>query len=401
VAILKALAVKEDQARKNLGSVDGVLGVYTQEAEERRIREAMEAGESPEAAVEPKGNEAQTAADFSVFFDDLSSDYKPLRESKPLLRLIDDDVLYVKMGLELLDDNAPDEGRSSVTGLHIDEEQKFVQFVPPQDLGQRLSFVPREAIQREDLGGGKKGAKLLRMSADRSAVMDSIEQALEKKDAWPDLHLLWERHPAVEWLTDRLLVVLGRNEAPVVALSSLSSTDCVFVFQSILSNGRGRPIFVDWFGIPVRRRQREKGEELEELLDSWDWHKELPNPGTVSESRLAMLQQLIPLAVDGAREWMGRERLRVLEETRPCMAEEHNRLEKWLAKKEAAVREKYDGKARRARRSVSPHEEDLIRREIDDGKRIFEHHAGELQRMLTPERTPYLRLAAVFCAQDR
>ena len=55
-------------------------------------------------------------------------------------------------------------------------------------------------------------------------------------------------HPFVDWLVDKVLVAVGRNEALVMATDVEQPTFCV---QGMYSNGRGQPQLVEWLAITV------------------------------------------------------------------------------------------------------------------------------------------------------
>ncbi|MEK8145143.1 hypothetical protein NKH18_38370 [Streptomyces sp. M10(2022)] len=60
-------------------------------------------------------------------------------------------------------------------------------------------------------------AKRMILSFDRSLAQDKLTEAREATDTiWPTVSYLSDIHPVVEWLTDKLLVQFGRQEAPVI-----------------------------------------------------------------------------------------------------------------------------------------------------------------------------------------
>src|ERR1019366_3022872 len=58
----------------------------------------------------------------------------------------------------------------------------------------------------------------LHLTSDTKLVQEEIRKARSGERLWPHIHLLWDLHPAVEWLNYKLLVNFDCAQAPVITL---------------------------------------------------------------------------------------------------------------------------------------------------------------------------------------
>ena len=76
---------------------------------------------------------------------------------------------------------------------------------------------------------------------------DSIRRSrLGTEDGWPRLQYLWDVHPIVDWLADRVSSVFGRGSAPVCRLQRLQADEAAFVFNGLVPNLKGHPLVDEW-----------------------------------------------------------------------------------------------------------------------------------------------------------
>ena len=223
--------------------------------------------------------------------------------------------------------------------------------------------------------------------------MDAIESSRKEEAQWPAVHLLWELHPAVQWLTDKVLVRYQRHEAPVIATDRLSADEAIFLFQGLLSNRAGRPVIAEWFGVPVRRGKLGSGVlALGAVLDCSGFRHELPNPGTARS--IERLAESLATVVSAAREHLlGRRTARGRELADP-LREHIRKLERWRDRSLADVEKEEAGLRERGQLGpLNRHKLDQRRREVD---RLWADTERWVKMSLTTEEKPYVRLAAVF-----
>ncbi len=66
------------------------------------------------------------------------------------------------------------------------------------------------------------------------------------KTAWPEIAFLSDVHPMVDWLVDKVLIRLGRQQAPVLPADVAGP---VFLVQGVYCNRLGQPTVVDWMAV--------------------------------------------------------------------------------------------------------------------------------------------------------
>ena len=95
--------------------------------------------------------------------------------------------------------------------LSADPESGLLSFVPPSDLVHRLKALPPEYVREQGL------RDRLKVTFNRRLADSSLTRArASATSSWPDISLLTDLHPVMEWLTDKVLVRLDRQEAPVL-----------------------------------------------------------------------------------------------------------------------------------------------------------------------------------------
>src|SRR6185503_16569150 len=87
----------------------------------------------------------------------------------------------------------------------FDRDRQLVTVTLNADLRRAFRNLPPEALPDD----GR-----LHFTTDRQRVKDAIRRSRAEEQRWPDVHLLWDLHPVMEWLTFKLLVTFQRSQAP-------------------------------------------------------------------------------------------------------------------------------------------------------------------------------------------
>ncbi|BAU86064.1 helicase [Streptomyces laurentii] len=283
-------------------------------------RTMSEFGTGP-ALVEPEadapGSDEGFAADFDADFDfDLDlDDYGSDAPEEPAptqdgpdsatedsdiptvdeLRLFDaaperNRLLYVRTGLEEL---------AKLESLHLDTA--FVgtdlSFDTPEDLADRLDVLPPGYLRDQNI------ARRMKLTFSRRDAADSLKRAREDSNSsslWPDAHYVGELHPVVEWITDKVLVHVGRQQAQVLQVDPRYAPKPVVLTQGVWSNAEGRPTLVTWLAIDRLDGPEPRVRELTpELLADLGIGPDMPDhysPGVLED-----LRPLVPKAVAETR----------------------------------------------------------------------------------------------------
>ncbi|MFB7426062.1 DEAD/DEAH box helicase [Streptomyces hydrogenans] len=248
--VAERLLEREDEAHRSLGTAEAVSGLYRAEAEEKSLIQDLLKGRTVDESLQHTAEEAGGADDFLADFfaqvDDVSdepsaetpasdgSSAAPPKAHVP--RLFTTTREFVD---EAVREVFPDAQQS--LGMDRDPENGLISFKPPVDLVHRLKALPPD-YRREQRLSERLLVTLNRKLADRALV-----RARESgTSSWPEISLLTDLHPVVEWLTDKVLVKLGRQEAPVITADVEAP---VYLVQGIYSNALGRPTVVKWMAV--------------------------------------------------------------------------------------------------------------------------------------------------------
>ncbi|MEW2030235.1 DEAD/DEAH box helicase [Streptomyces roseifaciens] len=155
------------------------------------------------------------------------------------LRLFTDRRDYVLTGLEELADLESFRLDTTVDGTDLS-------FDTPEDLADRLDVLPPGYLRDHGI------TRRMKLTFSTKDAADSLKRAREDADSpslWPDAHYVGELHPVLEWITDKVLVQLGRQQAPVLQVDRTRVPEPVFLTQGVWSNQDGRPTVVAFLAV--------------------------------------------------------------------------------------------------------------------------------------------------------
>jgi hypothetical protein len=230
------------------------------------------------------------------------------------------------------------------------------------------------------------------------AIAEARRRAKEGESSWPKEQLLWELHPVMQWLLDKVMCRFQRHEAPVIVASKLGKGRAAYLFHGVLSNKRSQPVIVVWFAIQLRPGQPLEVGAFEKLLAETDFKQGLANTG--QESKLTgMVKEKLTEAVTAAMQYMrvrGEARLVRLEER---VGEDRGRFDVWLQRSlQQIAKDRTHYLA--AYKGVVPRN---LQERLQSRKRSVEDRKQQRERWLTDTftvvGTAYLKLAAVFVGE--
>lgn len=378
--ILDLLIEKEKEAHKTLGDVAWLLKLHDAEREEVHIARGIEAGEAPEIVLQP----AAAEDDFlSILLGGEAGDAAQTTSDPSLYA---DDVTYCRDALQLLAAT-----RGDLLVEYHDHLQGFT-LHPPVDLAHRLSYLPPELLQQT-----QGASPVLKLTADRQRVMDSLEAARRKKGDWPEWQLLWEQHPVCEWLDDALVAAFERHEAPVLQVQKgIGPDETVFLLQGQLTNQRGQPLVVEWFGVSCRGDAAHAIRPLASLIADTGLDRPQANPGRpLGDPARDHLRSLLSIAVEracGHMESVRKDRAAALS---PGLRQNLARLGKWHQRRHEQIAAERDGYERQGKAIPAPTRKRLEQEAgyVDEIKK--ERHQWLTEGVATNP-NPYIRVAAVL-----
>jgi hypothetical protein len=233
-AVAEKLLLREEAAHHSLGTVAPVIGLYDAKAEEDRLVKDLFAGRTVEESYDT-GVEIDVLAGLmaEVGMTPVTADVQRARVPK----LFDSTRDFVDAALQELYDDRPDDA------IDLRREDDLLTFLAPDDLVHRLSDLPKSY-----LGAHREGDHLrLKVTFDRKLAQRKLDQARESKTPmWPEIAFLSDVHPIVDWLVDKVLIRLGRQQAPVL---TADVTEPVFLVQGVYANRLGQPTVVQWMAV--------------------------------------------------------------------------------------------------------------------------------------------------------
>jgi ERCC4-related helicase len=384
LAILVRLVVKEEMAHKNLGDAATILRLYDARQEEEYVEAGLSAGRKPEQIL-PDQVEDQGFLDLL-----LGSEAVPPAEDcrGQMTTLYGDDLAFVKAAFDEIKAAEPD---FPLPDIH--PTLPSLTFTAPDDLWHRCQYLPQESLP--------KGREFL-LTTDRVRVQKAIAEARKRskegESSWPKEQLLWELHPVMQWLLDKVTCRFQRHEAPLVMAPKLGKGRAAYLFQGVLSNKRSQPVVVEWFAVHLRPGHGLSVGRFEELLAETGFEQGVANTGQTSRLAGAVRARLTD-AVQAATKHILRLGAERSERLRQRVEDDRQRFEGWLKRSlQQIIKDRTHYLA--AYKGVIPRN---LQERLQGRKRSVEDRKQQRERWLTDTfmvvGTPYLKLAAVFVGE--
>lgn len=386
--ILQLLEQKDAEAQKNIGDPTAFYGVYDEREEERITAQAIEDGLTPEQlekrVAERKRKQNDTARPdlMAILFGGTqgSTIAATGARKRQMPSLFADDMTFVRQAIDGLRGDTRVEAR-------FDAERNILELTVDDSVRHAFKNLPSDALPES----GE-----IWLTTDRQRVTAAIRACRSEDRKWPDVHLLWDLHPFMEWMGHRLLVAFQRREAPVVVLPGpFEPGEALFLFQGEIPNLKGHPAVHAWFATQYSQGQYVATLSLQQFLERTGFGKKaLANPAAAPN--LIPLQSLLPDAVARARSYMSDKRKSFQEFHGPALSTHLEKLKRLKERQTGQLDLDFpDGEALRGVRRAKKEERG---REID---RVFDEHVTWVRETMTVEDRPFLRVAALFLAVDR
>ncbi|MFF3275209.1 SNF2-related protein [Streptomyces chrestomyceticus] len=293
--VAEKLLRREEEAHKLDGTAEAVSGFYRAEEEERRLIRELVRGGTVEDFLETAPADDTALADLFGQVDTITEQELPARAE--LISLFEDDTAdFVSTALE----EVYQERAEDLIGLASGTDTKggaYFSLSPAMapDLLHRLKALPPSYLKEQRV------AERMLVTFDRALAQRKLTEARDSSTSmWPEVSFLTDIHPVVEWLTDKVLVEFGRQEAPVITTPHVDGP--VFLVQGIHSNALGRPTVVRWMAVSGLGVDGTGAPEVCPMADALREAKVGPRLArTGGPGDLDRLQALVPAAVAAAR----------------------------------------------------------------------------------------------------
>ena len=299
--VLTRLLQKEDEAHKALGDAASLMGQYSVEKEEEAIKRVLAGQADLDDVVKDATAIAQTGDPLAAMFaklDAAAAQQPPAVVGAPSgTGLYAQPVDFLREALTAA--FVTPEAKPSANGVSWQEhpDEHLVEFVPPRDLQQRLESLPQGYLT------DRRVLERLLLATDKPKGMQLLEAALtdDSGSSWPEAHYLAPLHPVLDWVADRALASLNRNQVYVVRGAVDAPT---MLLVGTLTNRRGQTVAASWVKVAFPAPETpsfalaEVVESPRELFESVGFGQQLVNPGPAA--KLEALSPLVAHAVETA-----------------------------------------------------------------------------------------------------
>ena len=380
--ILELLITKDEQAVRNIGDPSALMGVYDMEEEENITAAAIEAGADADDFEKLLAKAPKDPLGLLMGDEAIPKGEAVAGAERRMPSLFTDDYSYFREAIEYLK-------RSQPLQAEFDDAVQTVNFAVPltmkRELEQRFRFLPREIWP-------ESGEFIL--SANRSRIMEEISRTRKEEDKWPKIHLLWDLHPLMRWLNDKLLAVFGRQQAPVLTLpGKLKQGEIIFILYGIIPNRKSQPLIASCMGVRFLEGQFTSVLELSECLAQTELdRRKYPNQNKPFDNEY--LKKLLPGAIAKGEEYMHACRQAFEAAINVKLNEQDKELDRLKQKQYRQLELDF---AEAAPKSRTLDKKQQKQREID---RVFDDYWSWIENSLLTEDVPYIRVVAVLKGED-
>lgn len=376
--ILEILIKKDEQAQKNINDPSAFNEVYDIADEERITAKAIEKNMKPDEfnkELETKIN----PLDILLGEIDMPKGESSERKITKPLTLYKDDFEYVKTAIEFI------KIKEDMQATY-NNDSKRIEITATDDLKNRFKFLPKE-IWPED------GFFIL--STNINVIKDEIKRSRKDEKSWPRIQYLWEQHPVVSWINDKVLATFRRNQAPVLYLpDQLEEKQIVFIISALIPNRMSHPLLHYWLAISFKNNIFESIVPFEILQKKIGLGMEkLPNTGYKIDTE--DLKTLLPSAIEETKKWMTKKWEGFEDDINNKLNDYLKRLEQLKEKQYAQLELDFGLVSEKAVQTISRKEK--RKRQIDQ---IFDDFITWVEDTMTTENNPYIQIIAALVGKE-
>lgn len=307
--VLTSLMDKEHEAHQALGDSASLMGQYSVEAEEKKIRDVLlRQAQFDEVVATPDqvlggGDLMSLLARMAQAREEVDAARQGAGgESAGATRgvasgLYASDVDYLREAIHAIyqrPDEEPKPHRAGGVGWREFPSEQIVELTPPSDLKARLAVLPQSYLADREV------TARLRLATSTTKGQALLQAALrdDTSTSWPAAHYLGPLHPVLDWAGDRVLSALGRGE--VFAVRGDVDAPHVLLLGT-LTNRAGQTVAASWIQVEFPDPDSPTFAMAHTHASAADMLAEvgvgalLTNPGPVADAE--RLTALIPAAV--------------------------------------------------------------------------------------------------------
>jgi len=284
--ILEILITKDEQAAQNIGDPSAFRDLYEEEKGTNRVAQAMLNQESAEEFDKSNTNDE---FDFFASFDEEDEEEKPsIQESiVESSSFYENDLKYTSNALRFIQETEKIDVRFEDDRIEIFASEL-------EDLKYRFKMLPREVIPKD---------WHFKLTNDLDLINQEIKDSRKDETAWPNIHYLWEQHPLLEWIKDKLLSNFDRLEAPVLKLNSLQNDELIYIISGLIPNKKAQAMINEWIGVKFTNNSFDSILSLDEVFTQTQINsKKFPN--SANDYDLSDIEQNLSIAIEESTKYI-------------------------------------------------------------------------------------------------
>ncbi len=246
VHVLTRLLQKEDEAHAALGDAASLMGQHSVEKEERAIKEVLAGQRDLDETVldvaQVKQQGTTVDALFAMLADAAAAAQPVVQTAPPGSGLYSDRVDFLREALTAAFDTPSASPAAGGVAWQEHASEHLVEFVPPEDLQQRLQVLPQDYLADRHV------AQRLLLATSKRKGKEELNNALTdaSTSSWPEASYLAPLHPVLDWAADLALAKLGRNQ--VFAVRGTVDVPTMLLVGT-LTNRRGQTVTAAWVSV--------------------------------------------------------------------------------------------------------------------------------------------------------
>lgn len=378
--IIERLIEKDNNAQKNIDDPREFCG--TKEEQEQLTVAKIQHEEQLETFNFDDPLAGLEFAEFNEDSDSISSNDTTDEKVAERHLIFKSDFDFITNAIEYRKTLPEGKGRIGTTTETIASE-RLIKLSPPTDLLVRLNYLPKEVLPDNDY---------FQLTDDNSRVQDSIRNAaLNPNSTWPQLQLLWELHPVVQWMEDWAIGSFGRHSAPVLYLPDRLDSDEVWVLlQAGYPNRRGYTPVHDWIAVKVEKGTAQVVSRRE-LMAKIDFARTLINSGEIVP--LEPLAKLLPICVQATLRHIEVRKARYEEQTKPKLDRKLSELDELRGKQLGLFEDLLSNIDEKNLNKTQLNQ----KRQVDFINDTFKNAQDYVREVYELGKTPFIQVVAVFC----
>ena len=369
--ILEVLKEKDQQAYVNIEDPSAFLKTKDIEEQESLTAKAIESGKSVEEFNDSLDE------DVSLFDLMLEEMEKPKGETSEsftynIPTLFNDTFSYVETAL-----NYQKEKKYPLQ-VEFLKEQRRIEITLNDEIKHRFKFLPNEVLPDD---------RIFRLSDDIEVIKNEIERSRKDETAWPKINYLWEQHPLVEWINDKVLSSFSRHQAPIILIpDKLKQNEVIFIISGVIPNRKSHPLINEWLCVSFFDSEYKGLISFSEIIEKTQLGKiQIPNTGEVID--ISKIKKLLPKAIKYSNQSLIKKRLEFNNKMKPQLQDQLNELQKLKNKQFEQLEIKFDEKI------INNEKRETEKRYID---KIFDEYNTWIKESMETEDSPYIQVVAVL-----